>query len=278
MHKEDIPWVLGIKTQRDCGEDELIWHYTTYGEFQVTSGYIRNRLEDQAAETSDKSMTELVKRGIKIEKTCTGCWSKDETIGHALWYCSSLKSVWKATGYWHLFPSGLGLMTALQEFLMHMEQQCTKHKFESFLGLSWLIWNQRNQRIFQNKKTNWESWIPWAMDFIATALQQPHENGTGMVVAKHKSWVAPPTGYFSLHCDAATGKEQQDNGIAVVIRNHDGRLVAAEVLFLEGYRSTVMAECLAIQLGLILVQKSKACPFFVNSDNQTDQSGSYKLY
>ncbi|KAF4403570.1 hypothetical protein G4B88_002423 [Cannabis sativa] len=194
---------------------------------------------------------------------------KEETIGHAVWNCPSLKSVWKAAGYWHLFPTGLGMMTDLQEFLMHMEQNCSKHKFESFLGLSWMVWNQRNQRIFQNKNINLKSWTPWAMDFVDNALQQPHETIAVKEVSRPKCWVAPPRGYFSLHCDAAFGKDQQGSGIAAVIRDHEGRLVAAEVIFLEGYRSTVMAECLAIQLGLNLVQKSKARPFFVNSDSLT---------
>ncbi|KAF4391526.1 hypothetical protein F8388_008930 [Cannabis sativa] len=174
MNKDDIPWILGIQTIQDCGEDELIWNPTLDGEYTVASGYLMKQSEKEGAERSNKSITtgwwtavwhsnltpkmknfiwrvchnwvpsktELAKRGIKLDETCTGCWNQIETISHAIWQCPRLKYVWKETGLWHLFPKSLGLMTDLMEFLMFMKNKCSNQEFERFLGMSWMVWSQ----------------------------------------------------------------------------------------------------------------------------------------
>ncbi|KAF4347301.1 hypothetical protein F8388_000613 [Cannabis sativa] len=202
MNKDDIPLILGIQTMRDCGEDELIWNPTIDGEYTVASSYRMKQSEKEGAETSNKSITkgwwtavwhsnltpkiknfiwrvchnwvpsktELAKRGIKLDRTCTGCWNQIETISHAIWQCPRLKYVWKETGLWHLFPKSLGLMSDLMEFLMFMKNKCSNQDFERFLGMSWMVWSQRNNQIFQNKNPPLKSWTPWALDFVNHAL------------------------------------------------------------------------------------------------------------
>uniref|UniRef100_A0A803PBY3 Reverse transcriptase domain-containing protein n=1 Tax=Cannabis sativa TaxID=3483 RepID=A0A803PBY3_CANSA len=243
MYTDDIPLILGIQTRRGRGEDELIWHYTVNGDYTVASGYILTQIEKQGAETSNKmilrkwwkevwhsnltpkmknfiwrvfhnyapSKSELVKRGIKIDRTCSGCWSHDETIGHALWNCPRLKSVWRDAGFWHLFPKGLGLMTDLRA--------------------------TENREVKKVKGIN--------------------------------GWLAPPTGTYMMNYDAALCQGHQGSGVAAVIRDNCGRLVAAEACFQAGCVSILLAEVLAIILGLNLVQRLEARPFFVSSDNLT---------
>uniref|UniRef100_A0A803P9R9 Reverse transcriptase domain-containing protein n=1 Tax=Cannabis sativa TaxID=3483 RepID=A0A803P9R9_CANSA len=269
MHREDIPWILGIQANRDGGEDELVWHESTNGEYKVSSGYMLNCVEKQGAETSNKVMTELVKRGIKIEQTCSGCWSKDETIGHALWTCPSLKVIWKETEFWHLFPTSLGLMKDLLEFLMFMESQCSKQKFDTFLGLSWLVWSQRNQRIFQKKNTNLRSWIPWALDYLDNTLMHTHTSSNSKTEQRSLIWCPPPAGTVMINCDAGFGKHQHGCGMTAVARDQEGNLVAAEVMYTDGYISVLMAEVLAIKLGMHLMQKVPHRPFIMCSDSLT---------
>uniref|UniRef100_A0A803NY26 Reverse transcriptase n=1 Tax=Cannabis sativa TaxID=3483 RepID=A0A803NY26_CANSA len=101
MNKDDIPWILGIQTIQDSGEDGLIWNPTLDGEYTVASGYRMKQSEKEGAETSNKSITtgwwtavwhsnltpkvknfiwrvchnwvpsktELAKRGIKLDRT-----------------------------------------------------------------------------------------------------------------------------------------------------------------------------------------------------------------
>ncbi|KAF4380840.1 hypothetical protein G4B88_009687 [Cannabis sativa] len=203
MHREDIPWILGIQANRDGGEDELVWHDSTNGEYKVSSGYI------------------------------------------------------------------LGLMKDLLEFLMFMENQCSKQKFDMFLGLSWLVWSQRNQRIFQKKNTNLSSWLPWALDYLDNTLIHTHTSSNPKTEQRKLIWCPPPAGTVMVNCDAGFGKNQQGSGMAAVARDQEGNLVAAEVIYTEGYISVLMAEVLAIKLGLQLMQKVPNRPFFVCSDSLT---------
>ncbi|KAF4396402.1 hypothetical protein G4B88_019202 [Cannabis sativa] len=176
------------------------------------------------------SKSELFKRGIKMDRTCSGCWSHVETISHALWHCPWLRSFWKDAGFWHLFPKSLGLMSDLMEFLI---------------------------------------WTPWAIDYVDHALLQPTVNKEVKKKRGVSRWMAPLVGTFLLNCDAALCTNQMDSGVAAVIRDTQRRLIVAESLFHHGCVSILLAECLAIRLGLKLVQRLNTKPFFVNSDNQT---------
>uniref|UniRef100_A0A803PGT3 Reverse transcriptase domain-containing protein n=1 Tax=Cannabis sativa TaxID=3483 RepID=A0A803PGT3_CANSA len=301
MHKDDIPWIVGIQTRRDRGEDALMWHYTMNGDYTVASGYNLIQREKQKAETSNKSIargwwksvwqssitpkmknfvwrvchnrlpskSELVKRGIQLDSTCSGCWNREETIGHALWKCPRLKVVWQTAGFWHLFPRDIEFMTDLLDFFIYMKTKCSTEEFEIFLGLSWLVWNQRNQRIFQNKKTDLESWIPWAIDYTNSLLQRDINTKNQQTNHGKRSWTAPTAGTFMVNCDALVVSNLKGYGLAAVIRDAEGRLVAAEVKFKSGFVSVITAELLAVQLGLLLVQKMQARPFLVCSDNVT---------
>uniref|UniRef100_A0A803P3V6 Reverse transcriptase n=1 Tax=Cannabis sativa TaxID=3483 RepID=A0A803P3V6_CANSA len=252
MNKDDIPWILGIQTIQDCGEDELIWNPTLDGEYTVASGYLMKQSEKEGAERSNKSITtgwwtavwhsnltpkmknfiwrvchnwvpsktELAKRGIKLDETCTGCWNQIETISHAIWQCPRLKYVWKETGLWHLFPKSLGLMTDLMEFLMFMKNKCSNQEFERFLDI-------KDKKI--DKSVN--------------------------------RWKAPPKDTFLINCDATLSPDQMGSGIAAVIRDFKGNFVAAEVKYHHGFVSILMAECMALRLGLHLSHKMNTILF-----------------
>ncbi|KAF4389941.1 hypothetical protein G4B88_003424 [Cannabis sativa] len=140
-----------------------------------------------------------------------------------------------------------------------MGKNCSKQKFETFLGLSWLVWSQRNQQIFQNKSTPLESWTPWALDYIDNSLQKATDSREVKKAKGISSWLAPPTGAYMLNCDAAISKDQQGSGVAAVIKDSLGRLIAAEALFQTDCVSVLLAECLPIRVGLNLVQRLKIC-------------------
>uniref|UniRef100_A0A803P3X8 Reverse transcriptase domain-containing protein n=1 Tax=Cannabis sativa TaxID=3483 RepID=A0A803P3X8_CANSA len=264
MHEDDIPWIMGIQTNRGYGEDNLLWHYTENGDYKVASGYIINRVEKQGAEASNKSMerkwwktvwhsnltpkmknfvwrvchnwipskSELVRRGIKMERTCSGCWNYDETISHALWQCPKMKQFWKAAGFWHLFPTGLSNMKDLTEFLIFMSKQCSIEDLETFLGLSW---NFEKKPATRTRNQNY--------------------------------WMPPKPGTFMLNCDAAVNHNDPEFALAAVIRDQGGLLIAAEVEYHTGMVSVKLAEILAIKLGLQLTRKMQTKPFTAASDN-----------
>ncbi|KAM6541182.1 hypothetical protein CsatB_005629 [Cannabis sativa] len=56
MHEDDIPWILGIQTRKDGGEDDRMWHDTINKKYTVDSGDKIIQMEKQGAETSNKSI------------------------------------------------------------------------------------------------------------------------------------------------------------------------------------------------------------------------------
>uniref|UniRef100_A0A803NT31 Reverse transcriptase domain-containing protein n=1 Tax=Cannabis sativa TaxID=3483 RepID=A0A803NT31_CANSA len=265
IHEDDIPWILGIQTRRECGEDDLLWHYTINGEYTVASGYVLTQLEKRSA--SNKEIERSWWKAVWHSKLTPK--NHVETIGYAIWNCPRLKSVWRETEFWHLFPKDLGLMTDMVEFLIYMRKNSSKEEFEIFLGLSWMVWNRRNQRIFQNKNTPMENWTPWALDYISNILQGGTKSKNMKTMKKRDRWVAPHEGTYMLNCDAAVRHGQAGYGIAAVIRDEGGRLVAAETEFKPGVTSVLLAEISAIKIGPRLVHRMKATPFVVASDNST---------
>ncbi|KAF4395786.1 hypothetical protein F8388_018060 [Cannabis sativa] len=102
-----------------------------------------------------------------------------------------------------------------------------------------------------------ESWTPWALDYIDNALQKATDSREVKKAKGISSWLAPPTGAYMLNCDAAISKDQQGSGVAAVIKDSLGRLIAAEALFQTDCVSVLLAECLPIRVGLNLVQRLK---------------------
>ncbi|KAF4366213.1 hypothetical protein F8388_014931 [Cannabis sativa] len=178
-----------------------------------------------------------------------------------------MKQFWKAAGFWHLFPTGLSNMKDLTEFLIFMSKQCSVEDLETFLGLSWLVWNQRNQRIFQNKKTTLDSWTPWALDYITNTLHRNFEKKPATRTRNQNYWMPPKPGTFMLNCDAAVNHNDPEFALAAVIRDQGGLLIAAEVEYHTGMVSVKLAEILAIKLGLQLTRKMQTKPFTAASDN-----------
>ncbi|KAF4353174.1 hypothetical protein F8388_014642 [Cannabis sativa] len=148
-------------------------------------------------------------------------------------------------------------------------QKCTKQEFETFLGISWMVWNHRNKKIFQNNKTPLKTWIPWALDLVAHTLESTTKEQKSKKEKEKHSWQAPPNGIFSLNCDAALKMDHEGYATAAVIRNNKGNLIAAKVCFYPGYTTVLMAECLALKMGIKLVQDTDSKPFIANSDNIT---------
>ncbi|KAF4370401.1 hypothetical protein F8388_016138 [Cannabis sativa] len=162
-------------------------------------------------------------------------------------------------------------MTDLTEFLIYMKQKSSKEEMETFMGLSWLVWNQRNQRIFQNKKISYNNWTPWAIDLISNTLQRTSTKITTTKPSQNIRWIPPKPGTYMLNCDAAVSKNNQHFALAAVIRDHEGLLISAEAEHHTGLVSVLLAEISAIKLGLQLVRSQQTKPFITASDSSSAQ-------
>ncbi|KAM6562181.1 hypothetical protein CsatB_022179 [Cannabis sativa] len=209
---------------------------------------------------------ELRKRGMSLLAKCDRCLQQEEDITHALWGCPKVQKIWKQLGY-SKFTELIGLDASA--FLWWQWEHLSQEKFISFAGYTWLIWQRRNQFIFQNRDPDIHFWIPWAIETIENLLGQ-QETRSGPPPSKPiLHWQPPPKDVFIVNSDASLVHGQEGCGISAIIRNEAGGLIVVETLYIPGCMAVNLAEAAAILLGLKLAIKWSISNVWVASDSKT---------
>ncbi|KAF4402710.1 hypothetical protein G4B88_012495 [Cannabis sativa] len=297
FHKDDIPWVLGIIPSTHQ-PDRITWGLNNNGHYTVASGYKLRFLNPEWAACSNNSKLkawwkfiwgsrlttkmknfiwkvfnhwiptkmELRKRGMSLLANCDRCLQQEEDITHALWGCPKVQKIWKQLGY-SKFTDLIGLNASA--FLWWQWEHLSKEEFIRFVGYTWLIWQRRNQFIFQNRDPDIHFWIPWAIETIEHLLGQ-QETSPGPPPSKPiLFWQPPPKDVFIVNSDASLVHGQEGCGISAIIRNEAGGLIVAETMYTPGCMAVNLAEAAAILLGLKLAIKWSISNVWVASDSKT---------
>lgn len=83
-----------------------------------------------------------------------------------------------------------------------------------------------------------------------------------------QTWKPPPLGCFKVNVGAATKIQNQVAGLGVIIRNAEGKFIAA-AQNRENFSGDVLAaEAKAIQLGIAAAKAAKCRPVIIESDCQ----------
>ncbi|KAF4366133.1 hypothetical protein F8388_014851 [Cannabis sativa] len=82
-------------------------------------------------------------------------------------------------------------------------------------------------------------------------------------------WKAPPEGHCTINCDDALNKGRPGGSLGVIIQVSVGLLVAVGARYFCGCFTVLLAEGLAIQMGLELAQTLNIRNFAVASNSQT---------
>ncbi|XP_071712825.1 uncharacterized protein [Rutidosis leptorrhynchoides] len=112
----------------------------------------------RAMEKRLPTLVELDKRGIDLHSIrCPICDEDVETIDHSLIFCNSVMDIWSRVYRWW----GFGNMTNLSvsgAFLGNCNITCSELGTKIWQAIEWtcgyLIWRNRNNKIFKNKSWN----------------------------------------------------------------------------------------------------------------------------
>ncbi|KAL2892137.1 hypothetical protein RDABS01_008046, partial [Bienertia sinuspersici] len=257
FNQRDVNCILAIPLSVRAPHDDLSWAFSKDGKYSVRNAYMLGKgcnLENfhQAwvdiwsmevipkvrhfmwrVCTSSLPVKSLLKhRRLVMQAECPWCESAEETLGHALFECWRIRSLWEDSDCGCLLPSN---ETAnMCEFIVGWRKFDEKTKK---LGayLLWNIWMERNKKLFENKTTQ-------NMVIVERVKRQVEEFGkyNASIYAKPKegkgsiragNWQPPPNGVIKINADATVS----DNGwvgLGVVARNTKG-----EVLFAATRRS-----------------------------------------
>ncbi|KAM6558997.1 hypothetical protein CsatA_028236 [Cannabis sativa] len=207
--------------------------------------------------------TELKKRGIELNTICDWCQSQHEDIYHALWGCPSVQGLWEQLGFSQFMPT---TVLAADDFLWWLWKHMEKEELLRFIGFSWLIWQRRNNFVFQQKHPADHLWLSWAVDFIAYQLGQQQQLPLLVHNKPTVSWQPPPSDFHLINTDASLKLGHLGCGLSAIIRNSAGDLVVAEVKYIHGCMTVPMAEVAAIHLGVQLAVRWSINKAWVGSD------------
>lgn len=126
------------------------------------------------------------------------------------------------------------------------------------------IWFSRNKLIHDGKKLH----IPSIVWQAKCAVQDAKMAFTPRAAWADLHWLPPPTGWNKMNTDA-TIDAQGGVGIASILRDADGRVLAAMMMKMTAQMDIFNAECLAVREGLRLLRGHSSHHLIIESDALT---------
>jgi ribonuclease HI len=287
--------VLNIYTSMSLEEDILAWAHERHGNYSVRSAYRVLKKEQAANEMAAKSevsgslqstiwkkvwklnvppkvrnfwwrvihnflpsKSELKRRHIEKESHCEVCGNSDETVFHVALECPVAKMFWaEAKIVWGFSVPRLHPVTWMVDMINHKEAA------RLVCGV-WSLWTGRNARRHGRKV-----WKPGeAVRYVARLVDEMATLKVNKTVAPkpqaHRN--RPEVDWVKVNSDAAFDAGSGTGGSGVVIRGHQGQLIAAGARWLDHVADPLSAETIAMKEALELTVEVGADQVIMETD------------
>ncbi|CAN1279411.1 Putative ribonuclease H protein At1g65750 [Linum perenne] len=261
-----------------AGEDRITWGLERDGRFRVRSAYLLAAEEE--GDTLDPiwrliwkwkgpqrirqflwlvahnrllTNSERRRRHLAEIGSCQVCPGQEESVLHVLRDCPL------ASATWELLALSSGDQTFFQTPLLPwIERFIRKPEHCLLFGVTcWWLWRTRNDRVFNNKLTTAESltrhiqaWVALVGDTLERDRFISH-TGPPTRTGEYFSWEPAPPEWVTLNSDGSVLPETGQAAAGGLIRDHQGRCLAAFTMNL-GKCSITRAELRGAVSGLQL--------------------------
>jgi hypothetical protein len=202
----------------------------------------------------------LMRRGVVQEAKCPICGREDETAKHILWSCPSAQDVWSC-GPTKL-QKGIGEGITFVHVVEEMIGRCDLAELEILAVVARKIWFRRNSvvhggdfihptHVFRDAINSLEDFQKANTQDIV--LRSPLQDDIPTL------WRKPPPGIYKINWDAAVDKDHGRIGFGIIVRDHEGLVLAARSFTRALMVEPVVAEALA---GFYAVEFSRDMSFF----------------
>ncbi|KAL5783938.1 hypothetical protein ACOSQ2_006330 [Xanthoceras sorbifolium] len=278
----EIPLSFG-----DCN-DSLIWHFDKNGEYSVKSGYRVAAQEKLSLKGSSScpdskwwlalwnlnippkikifiwrvclnaipSLCNLCSRKIVVDPCCSRCGDAPESSAHALFWCSSVRPIWESTVFWDIL--NLQCHISCFDLILWVFVRTKRAEFEEFCMILWGVWSERNAVCHSKSPRFSADLVSWSLSLLrefqgtqkvfGSPLQPPRQ-------PRSSPWSPPPAGSLKLNSDAAVSPGYFVMGSGAVVRDSQGKVVAASAKPLLGFFPAELGELLALREGLLLAKE-----------------------
>lgn len=277
----------------------MIWHFEKNGLYSVKSGYMvaQKRLPTSIASSSSGSLSEwwkalwklnvpskirmfiwrlcfdrlptrsnLVKRGVDVQNCCVHCGRKGEDCFHVFWGCKHAIKMWFQSKFARLLS--IVFNQDPLHVLMDWKEKTELADFEELIVFLWGLWNRRNAKVFKSQETISKfSLADWAFSYLdsyrtTNAKLEPRNRPQFPI-----RWMPPEEGFYKINTDASVSMVDLNAGLGIIIRDHQGQVLAAETKYLEFVSSIDVAEALAASEGLKLARDAGIRPVQLEVDS-----------
>lgn len=285
FNPEEAEAVLSIPLGLYEREDGWAWKFTPTGRFTVSSAYqvaSRHLIEKHTHLALDSDTWSLLwdlnvpakirvflwracreilpatnalrARNLNIVDGCKGCNAPSENAFHAICECPLIRDVWD-TGPVKL-PQGWESCASFAELFAMASKSLSGSGMSVFAYQCWLCWNNRNARVFEKELLSVAQIVQKApfleMEYrVAQEYKEPVKPPDPRPPPCR--WKPPPVGYYKLNTDAACSKSLGRTGLGAVLRDSAGTVLWAMAHWLQGCKSPLVAEALAMREAVSVV-------------------------
>ena len=284
--EEDADAILSIPLSFHRPKDKLIWAGSPSGNFTVKNAYRLAYEENRGGSNADCSnpsarknvwkglwrmnLPQKVKhfawkaarnilatkealrqRHIMVDGGCALCGNSTENVLHTLWFCAHAKEVWNT--------SKLSLPFVIEPhwcFLDIMEKLLIVEDVlpglaERFVSVCWGIWKERNVIRTGGRGKPGRVTLKTSLGLM-DEFQLVNE-GPWKPAAVHPEpvcWVPPSPGQYKVNSNGAVFASLRKVGLGVMIRDSNGKVIAALSSPMVGPLGALETEAKAMEVGL----------------------------
>ncbi|CAJ2647461.1 unnamed protein product [Trifolium pratense] len=189
--------------------------------------------------------TRLQERCVPCPLICPLCEQCNEDDWHVLFNCNDSAQARQAAGLEQVIAARLQHFTTAPEVILAMCHGEDKNTAGQFAMLLWILWNNRNDKVWNNSKEPGRSlgikatqlWHEW---FSVQNMQQ--QNPIPIEQQQSSIWQKPPMGWYKCNIDAGFYNELNKTTAGWCLRDHLGRFVRAGTSWKDGKFSLVEGE------------------------------------
>lgn len=214
---------------------------------------------------------QLQKRSIPSQYDCCFC-SREETVEHTFLRCQFATEIWSAIKEEYGVRLKYKEFYSIRTWLLEWISEASDLHTTVFTVTVWYIWEARNA--VRNGETfmHPNRFVEKINAYVDLILQHTFKIRTSIRCESSPSarqWTPPPEGLLMLNVDAAVRSDSERMGAGAVIRDHQGRYLAACRQVFDRVTSPELAEAIAVRHALSFALQAGFDGLVLASDCQT---------
>ncbi|XP_031099793.1 uncharacterized protein LOC116003991 [Ipomoea triloba] len=132
----------------------------------------------------------------------------------------------------------------------------------------WKVWDARNKLVWQNQRSHPSHIVDEAVVFLDAWRTIHNTNGEENVTTTVHTWKRPHFGKLKLNVDAAFDATKKRTGLGCILRDEEGKFIAALQQSCDNLYQPKIGEAIAIREALKWIKALNFQSFIVESDAQ----------